>query len=257
MLNHSPQNPMHREYIHEVPESDTVILFVHGILGSPDQFQDFIPLVPKTWSIHNMLLDGHGKKVTDFSHTSMKKWKEQAADKAETLSRKYKNIILAAHSMGTLFAIDLALRWPQQVKMLFLLAVPLKMSLRPFAVSNSMKVIFDKVSAGDPAAMAAKASYSIEPDKRLWKYLRWFPRFAELYSETKRTGKKLCSLSVPCHVYQSGKDELVSRSTLKILAQHPKISVALLENSRHYYYEPADYALLLKEFRSCCNNLSL
>ena len=67
----------HKEYINIHEDSTTAILFIHGIVGTPNHFNDFIPLIPKTFSVYNMLLDGHGKGVKDFSKTSMEKWKIQ------------------------------------------------------------------------------------------------------------------------------------------------------------------------------------
>ena len=67
----------HNEYIREVPGSDTVVFCIHGILGTPDQFNPLLNQIPEEWSVFNILLDGHGKKVQDFSGSSMQKWKGQ------------------------------------------------------------------------------------------------------------------------------------------------------------------------------------
>ena len=45
------------------------MLFVHGIVGTPRHFDFLIDVVPSTVSIYNMLLDGHGYGVRDFSRT--------------------------------------------------------------------------------------------------------------------------------------------------------------------------------------------
>ena len=39
-----------------------------------------LSLVPDNISVYNVLLDGHGKGVKEFSKTSMKKWKKQIDD---------------------------------------------------------------------------------------------------------------------------------------------------------------------------------
>ena len=64
----------HRAYIRIVEDSDTAVLMIHGIAGSPAHFRDLIPVIPADWSVYNILLDGHGGTVSDFSRTSMKKW---------------------------------------------------------------------------------------------------------------------------------------------------------------------------------------
>ena len=71
----------HQEYIRIVPGSKYAVLMLHGILGTPDHFRELLPLVPENWSVHALLLDGHGGAVEDFSHTSMEKWLTLAGDK--------------------------------------------------------------------------------------------------------------------------------------------------------------------------------
>ena len=54
-----------------VPQSDTAVLFIHGIIGTPNYFNRFIPLIPEDWTVCNLLLDGHGKGI-DASGCSFK-----------------------------------------------------------------------------------------------------------------------------------------------------------------------------------------
>lgn len=239
-------------YSREVEGSDTVILFIHGILGGPSHFDMFIPNVPDDWSICGILLDGHGKGVEDISSTSMEKWKAQVADKISELYLKYKNIIIAAHSMGTLFAIDAALKYPDKVKMLFLLAVPLRIFIKPIAAVNAYKVIFDRIKDGDVRALAAKDAYNVERDRRLWLYLGWIPRYLELFREMRRVKRVIRSLTVPCFAFQSSDDELVSKASKKYLFSNPNISCELLEHSGHYYYESRDREFLISRFSEEC-----
>ena len=35
------------------------VLLIHGIAGSPGHFRELIPAIPETYSIYNILLDGH------------------------------------------------------------------------------------------------------------------------------------------------------------------------------------------------------
>ena len=65
---------METEYVFR-KNSRYTIVFVHGIIGSPVRFCDFYPLIPDSFSYVKVVLDGHGKKARDFSHTSLKKWK--------------------------------------------------------------------------------------------------------------------------------------------------------------------------------------
>lgn len=238
----------HRELIKAYPNSDNVILFIHGICGTPNHFAPFLPLVPDDWSVYNVLLDGHGKGVDDFAASSMAKWKEQIRRIVEDLCSTHKNVYICAHSMGTLFAMEEALRYPNKIRGLMLLASPLKIFLKPLAVLNSTKVIFNAVKETDEIALAGKYVYGIAPDPRLWKYLKWIPRYLELFREVARVRENIRSLTVPCVFYQSRKDELVSMSSVKYMKNNPNVSVYVLERSHHFHYNEDDLEFLKRKF---------
>ena len=50
----------HKEYKRIIPEARAAILFVHGIVGTPNHFAEFVSRVPEKISVYNILLDGHG-----------------------------------------------------------------------------------------------------------------------------------------------------------------------------------------------------
>lgn len=237
----------HKEY-KRLKDTDTVVLFIHGIVGTPNHFEELVTLVPEQVSVYNVLLDGHGRKVRDFSRSSMKKWESQIAATVEELSSAYKEIYIVAHSMGTLLAMEQAIK-NKKITKLFLLAVPLRVSLKFKIVINALKVCFDRIKPDDYETLAAKKCYGIENEKNLLKYIGWIPRFLELFAKIRQTRKAIHLLQTPCAVYQSCKDELVSIKSVKYLKQNPIISVKELKNSGHFYYDKADRSLLLDEFK--------
>ena len=237
----------HKEYVKISDGATTAILFIHGIVGTPNHFNEFIPLIPDNFSIYNLLLDGHGKGVKDFSKTSMKKWESQVSAAIEQLSLTHKEIYIVAHSLGTLLAIEQSIQ-NQTVSKLFLLAVPLNLSLKPRMFINSAKVFFDKIPPDDYEALAAKRCYGIQNDRNLFHYIGWIPRFFELFSKIRQARKMINSIHIPCLVYQSRNDELVSGRSTNFLKQNPNIVVNELQNSGHYYYAKADWDFLLAEF---------
>ncbi len=244
----------HKEYKRINPESRAAILFVHGIVGTPNHFVEFVPRVPEHISVYNILLDGHGGTVQDFSHTSMQKWEAQVRDAVEELAMAHTEIYIVAHSMGTLFAIDRAIEH-SMVKGLFLLAVPLKIAPKPRMVSNLFKVYFDRISPDDEVALAAKRCYGIAQDKNPFHYFGWIPRYLELFAKVKETKKRISLLKIPTVAYQSMHDELVSVSSAKLLKENKVISLIELKHSGHYYYEPTDFAFLLNEFEKFVNQI--
>ncbi len=243
---------VHKEYVRIRDNATTAILFIHGIVGTPNHFNEFVSLVSESFSVYNLLLDGHGKGVKDFSKTSMKKWETQVTSAVEELSLTHEKIYIVAHSLGTLLAMEQAIR-SKKVCRLFLLAVPLCLSLKPKMVSNSLKVYFDKIRPNDYEALAAKKCYGIGKDKNPFHYIGWVPRFLELFAKIRQTRKMIHSLNTPCSVYQSQKDEMVSSKSIKYLNQNPYIFVNELENSGHYYYPKDDFDFLITEFKKILN----
>lgn len=223
-------------------------LFIHGIVGTPMHFRDLVPLIPEDWSVYNILLDGHGGQVEDFARTSMKKWKAQVAAQLDEILQTHEQVLMVAHSMGTLFAIDEAIRRPDRIMGLFLLAVPLTPRVTAAAAFNSVKIALGYAKPNTPAGdMLGDCGVHLSP--KLWKYLAWLPRFWELILEAHRTKAKLAQITVPCCAFQSKKDELVSGRSYELLKAHPGIEATVLPDSGHFCYKGDDLPLLQTRLR--------
>lgn len=233
----------HAPYIRMAENAETAVLMVHGIVGTPAHFTDLLPVIPESWSIYNILLDGHGGCVEDFSRTSMKKWETQVQTQLDKLLLTHRRVLIVAHSMGTLFAIQEASRCPDRVVGLFLLNVPLIPFVRPSAWVNSIHMALNK-HRSTPSAQAMLADCGVELSPNLLKYLGWIPRFWELLVKIRKTKLLLPQLEVPTFTFQSRHDELVSFRSCNYLEGHPHITNTVLENSGHFGYSGADTALL-------------
>ncbi len=241
-------NGSHKEFIREVPGAASAIVFIHGILSTPLFFEQLTDLVPEDFSIYNILLDGHGGGVKDFSETSMKEWKHQTKSLIEYLEERYENIILVGHSMGTLFSIENAVARPEKIKALFLLCSPLKVLVHPRAAKYSLRIVFEKDDKGDPVQKSAGRWYSIKPDKRLWRYIPWIPKFTSLLGEIRKTRKLASRLTMPAYVFQSKHDSLVSKKSVKFFEGAEKTEIIHLCNSYHQYFTKEDYDIILMYF---------
>lgn len=230
-------------YIRPVEGAKTAALFIHGIVGSPAHFKDLLPQIPEDWSVYNILLDGHGKGVEEFAHTSMEKWKAQVSNVLTQLLATHERVFIVAHSMGTLLAIEEAVRRPGKVCGLFLLAVPLVFRVRLTAALGSVQAALGVAKIGSMAEQMLNDS-GVHLSPQLRSYLKWLPRFAELTKEALRTHVLLDLISVPCRAFQSGKDELVGQTSTELLKKQPGILTQVLENSGHFSYSPADLILL-------------
>mgnify|MGYP003294293750 CR=1 FL=1 len=238
-----------------VPGAKTAVLLVHGICGSSEHFRSLLPLeerIPVDWSYHNLVLDGHCAEVSDFGRSSMKKWQKQVDDAFDELAGSHQSLILVGHSMGTLLSIRQALRHPQKIKTLFLLAVPVKVFVRPRAIPNLLRVALGMTRGNDPVLRSMCCACGIRHTKRLWKYIPWIPRMVELLHFCGQTAKQLGDLRVSCIALQSAKDEMVSARAGRLLRDSGRVEVIDLPNSTHFYYEPQDQQTILDLFDAVC-----
>lgn len=229
-----------------VPGADTAILFIHGILGTPDQFKPFLQLVPSNWSSCNLLLKGHCGSVREFSAASMAEWKRQVHETLRELQASHDRIMIAAHSMGTLFAIQEAVEMP--VDALFLLNTPLRIHITVRLFKIIWRVFRGNIRPDDDWMLAAQNAYGIERDTHILRYLSWIPRYFELFSEIGKTRKIAPDLTVKCQVYLSARDEMVSMKTGGIFENNACATVKVLDSSGHVYYSPKDLQLLQDGF---------
>lgn len=239
----------HREFIRQVPGSDIAVLMVHGIAGTPKHFNGLLPVIPQQWSVYNILLSGHGGTVKDFGAASMEKWKAQVKDKLRELLVRYRQVVLVAHSMGTLFAIQAAIDHPDKIPFLFLLNVPTRPQYPLSTVLISLRVAQGKLRPEDRAAREMRDATSVTLSRNLLAYLCWIPRFWELLRECRRVRKLLPKLKVPADTFQSQRDELVHIRSVKDLENHDYINNTVLLHSGHFAYQEPDLQVLQNALR--------
>lgn len=241
----------HKTYKKET-SGDTAVLFIHGFLGSPEHFERFIAHIPFDVAVFNILLSGHGGTVMDFGNASMKEWQKQSTQAVEELFKKYKNVYIVAHSMGTFFAMDAVIRHPE-IKGIFLMQTPLKIGVKSAAVINTIKSLFNIFDEDDTSA-AYKAAHSVKLNFRVWEYISWIPRYIELFRESKRARSTILSVKTPCRIFQSKNDELVSIKSVKFIPEKENISLFILEKSAHFIYTKKEEEFLIERFLEMLTN---
>lgn len=229
-------------------DANAAVLFVHGILGTPDHFKPFLSLVPPGCTVYSILLKGHGGSVKEFSAASMAEWRQQVHDSLQTLLAAHSRVIIAAHSMGTLFAIQEAICCPSVI--LFLMNPPLKLRLRFKLLKTTWRVFRGNIKPDDEWSLAARNAYGIERDTHILRYLGWVPRYLELFREIRKTRKLMHKLSARCHAYLSLQDEMISPKSAGFFERNPNADVKILNSSGHYYYSLEDLQLLRNGFRA-------
>lgn len=229
------------EYIREVPGANTAVLLIHGIVSSPRCLDWVIPWIPEEYSIYNILLPGHGKTVQDFSHSSSAQWKAATARWMDDICSRYEKVVVVAHSLGTLLSIGEAPNHPQ-IKAMLLLDVPLKVWVKPIMMYFSLKSVTVGLNEDIPLEADLSHCLGIHLSRNLFLYLGWIPRFLELLQLCRQTRSKIPSICIPCHVFHSRGDELVSLKSAQYFQNHPTIKHQILDGAGHFHQTPEDAA---------------
>lgn len=225
----------------------TAILLVHGILGRPEQFSALMPLIPQDWIVRNITLKGHGGTPQEFGKYPMSDWKAEVHREAAELCDKYDTVLIVGHSLGTLFAMEESLCLP--IEGLFLTNVPLGVRVTPKLFKMSIQVFLERIDQKDEFVVAAKNAYGILPDRNILHYIKWIPRFCELFGRISHARKIIDSVKVNSTAVISSKDEMAApRKSAKIINQRTEMKLIILPDSGHFYYAGADRKVLQEAF---------
>jgi pimeloyl-ACP methyl ester carboxylesterase len=159
--------------------------------------------------------------------------------------------------MGTLLSVRQALRRPEKVKLLFMVAAPTPPFVRFSAASYAVGLAFGVKNEKAPVYGAMGIACGMKLTPMLWRYIPWIPRMVELLRECSAVSKLYKDLQVPCIAWQSEKDELVSRRSIKVLKKSGKVEVHTLPNSTHFYYTQAEREQVVESFQNACKNLKI
>lgn len=230
----------------DIRSQDIGILFVHGIVGNSHFFDFLMNGVPKGCKIINITLEGHGGDALAFSKASMRNWKKQIEEATDSLAKACNRVVIVAHSMGTLLALDQGSRC--RADALFLLNPPMRIRLTRRLFLNPIKVMLGITS--DPISKAARDAYGISLDYNPLHYYGWPRRYMELFSEIRRMRKIIGKVGVKTRVFVAGRDEMVSPSSTDFFATLKNCKLWNLPESGHYYYAPTEKKLIIREFSS-------
>ncbi len=238
----------------ETERKKLAVLFVHGIVGNSRFFDFLLPVLPSNLTVKSLTLKGHDGDALAFSKASMKQWKSQVDDAVGQLCASNHKVIIVAHSMGTLFAVEQAVRG--RVKALFLLNPPMCIRLTSRMIITSVKVMAGLTS--DPVTSAARDAYGISIDYNILHYFGWPKRYLELFGEIRRVRKDINRIKCRTIVFIACRDEMVSPTSASFFRGLDSCEVVMLRDSGHYYYTDQErmkiiesFSAMVSEFLSC------
>ena len=238
-------NVQHAPRFLETPASSDIVVFIHGFMGSPCQFDELAGAVHRLGcSAASLLLPGHGGSSGDFSSGTFARWQGHVDAEISRLSCEYNNIWLAGHSMGGLLAINAAVGSSGSVRGIFTLACPFK--LITFS-AHTAKVRVRQAFGGknDPVKSAYLRNSSVSPSPGLIWHTRKPAAELKILMSTARSN--LPNVRVPVTAVYSTSDELTSIVSLDILKEEltgAKLAIVRLTESLHAYYTEKDQAVI-------------
>lgn len=225
----------HSTYRYKAPNADTAILLLHGICCTPRHYDWLVEQIPENYTVSNILFEGHGGSVSDFSKATMKKWKQQVEEEIQSLAAEHENIVVAGYSMGSLLALEAAQKH-SEIKALLLMNVPFCPRVTLKMAWRSIRFSFGKVNENDPIDRCCINELGIKLEPWLWKYLAWIPNFFELIKLGFECRPIPAKLKIPCRAFLGGKDELVSPRSAKWLENLPNVEYTFFKDTGHFYY---------------------
>lgn len=240
----------HMPFYNYNENSDTMIIFIHGILESPFQFKQLARLaLSKGYAISAILLDGHGKSGKDFANSSLEKWINCVNKEIDKHKEKYNNIILVGHSMGATLSILSYLNHKNKIKGIVAISTPMYVRVKVNIAISSIKIALGKIDENDILTTRAYNAFSVDRSS-LFTYFRWIPRYIDLFKLILKSRNILSNIDVPILVIHTMNDELVSHRSLKLFKKNLKNynKIVRLQNSGHFYYDEKDLDCLYNEF---------
>ena len=247
---------MHSAKSLEHSDKTNIVVFIHGYMGSPRQFDRLAEVAyNEGYSALSLLLPGHGSGTKEFSKATMAKWQEHVNSEVECFSKKYQHIFLVGHSMGCLLAINAAVEYGEHVCGLFLIACPFKVSyINMAAIRVRLQQLFYQKTHLMKAAYHKGRSVPLFPNL-LWRNIKPANELMKLTSFTKMN---LHNVKEPITAIYSLADEVVSIKSLKILksrATQTSVKSIVLTDSLHAYYTENEQALIEKTLLECIEKI--
>lgn len=234
-MDNIPSN-RHKPYLRQIKTADTAILFVHGIFGSPVQF-DAISSILHTmgYSTMSILLSGHGRDLQSFCNAKSSNWQREVEDAIVHLKSTHKHIILVGHSLGGLLALNSSLN--HHIDGIVLMSVPVNVMVSYGTVSMTLKILLGDETKDDDFLKSYRHAYSVEKAPLL-NHIKALPQMIGLLKIVRKTRRSLASFSTPALIIQSKKDETVKvRSAITLnTALKGETKLLLLDKSGHCFY---------------------
>jgi carboxylesterase len=243
---------MHCPTFQKCNDANSVVIFIHGLFGSPNQFVDLAEAVYNLGCAYKcVLLPGHGKDMSEFSKFGGADWQRHLQNEIDTVKHDYKKIFLVGHSMGGLLALNAGMLKENNISGIFLIATPLKVhTISPKAIFRKLQLL--RLPKDNEIKSAYMSSNSVKMSKRSL-YLPATKTFREFFKLMKQTKKRLSDVLVPVYMIHSKNDETTSYMSAALLYKglcSTQREAFSLEKSWHAFYVKDEQEIIKEKLSS-------
>jgi carboxylesterase len=247
----------HVAFSFETDNSDTMILCIHGVLGSPGQFKTIANLLHKhNFSVKSILLPGHGGLGKEFASTKPDTWQAYVDQEVINLKQKNKYVFLIGHSLGGLLALNTSIH--QSINGIILINTPIYTRITWQQLSLSLRVLLSSKNNNNPILQTYRDSFGV-CIKDWWTLPFWIPRLLDVQRIGQNTLKILNKINTPVFIVQSRHDETVNPKSANIFHKqfiHDQGSVHYLEKSTHAYFDMEETRTIIDQVNRFVNEIS-
>ncbi len=231
----------HREIVRERDGATTLVLFIHGIMGSPRQFLPYIDRVcDQGYSAVALLLPGHDRGALAFSRTGLLHWEAYVRRQIRAYAARYERIVIVGHSMGGLLGLNESTEKKSHIAGVFLISPPIQINLAPWSIQARARLA---LSARQKEMWQRYTDLSSVSASSLPVYLLWSRPFGALLLLIRKTRRRMGEFTVPVYYVHSKRDESVSERSHDALerglvnAEHEGMT---LSDSWHTWFTDED-----------------
>lgn len=228
-----------------IGDNKRIVLFLHGIQGSPSQFQWLVESLPDDVDYINLLLPGHGGTVKAFRRHGRAEWEQAVQSLLDYVLPVYEQIDLVGHSMGCLLWLFAHARQPGRFHSMLFISCPF--ALRPTIryLRNNLLALYD-FPTKNPYVQATREANSLSSRNPL-SYLFCFKPYADLLRMILSARKVQPMPPENGAAYVGQKDEIVSPKSLSIAASKG-FDTGVLPLCGHNYFTPEAKARIQENF---------
>ena len=232
-------------------DSKEIVLFVHGIQGSPEQFRELAACLPENIDTMSLQLPGHGGSLRDFRHAGKREWLEYFCGLCGKLRESYEKVFYVGHSLGCLIGIEAAASGVICFDGMLLIACPIRirLSLRYFAMG--WRAIMPNASS-DAYVLAARAANSVAVKHPLG-LLTCVKPYAGLALLIAQSGRRIKNLHSRVCMIQSDRDEIVSVRSMDVVGKMENAKAVVVPDSGHFFYSAEAKEIIRRELFALLN----